>query len=36
VSSPVGDVWLPVIGGKHLVVITSDQRIRYRAAEKRM
>jgi len=23
-----------VIGGKHLVVITRDQRIRYRAAEK--
>jgi len=30
------DSWLPVIGAKQLVVITRDQRIRYRAAEKLM
>jgi len=30
------DVWLPVIGANRLVVITRDQRIRYRAAEKLM
>ena len=30
------DVWLPVIGAKQLIVITRDQRIRYRAAEKLM
>ncbi len=29
-------MWLPVIGTKQLVVITRDQRIRYRAAEKLM
>jgi hypothetical protein len=29
------DDWLPVIGGRRLVVITRDQRIRYRPAEKR-
>lgn len=30
------DDWLPTIGGKSLVVITRDQRIRYRPVEKRM
>ena len=30
------DVWLPVIGAQQLVVITRDQRIRYRAAKKLM
>jgi len=30
------DVWLPVIGAQQLVVITRDQRIRYRAVEKLM
>jgi isopentenyldiphosphate isomerase len=29
------DDWLPVIGRRRLVVITRDQRIRYRSAEKR-
>ena len=29
------DAWLPVIGGRRLVVITRDQRIRYRTVEKR-
>lgn len=29
------DTWLPVIGARGLVVITRDQRIRYRTAEKR-
>jgi hypothetical protein len=28
------DVWLPVIGRQRLVVITRDQRIRYRPVEK--
>ena len=28
------DVWLAVIGEKRLVVITRDQRIRYRPVEK--
>ncbi len=28
------DDWLPIIGGRRLVVITRDQRIRYRDAEK--
>jgi hypothetical protein len=28
------DVWLPVIGTERLVVITRDNRIRYRPAEK--
>ncbi len=30
------DDWLPMIGRKSLVVITRDQRIRYRPVEKRM
>jgi hypothetical protein len=30
------DDWLPVVGGLGLVVITRDQRIRYRPVEKRM
>ncbi len=30
------DEWLPVIGREQLVVITRDQRIRYRPVEKRM
>lgn len=30
------DDWLPVIGTARLVVITRDQRIRYRPVEKRM
>jgi hypothetical protein len=30
------DEWLPMIGRKSLVVITRDQRIRYRPVEKRM
>ncbi len=30
------DVWLPVVGGRGLVVITRDQRIRYRPVEERM
>jgi len=30
------DDWLPVVGGQGLVVITRDQRIRYRPVEKRM
>lgn len=29
------DVWLPVIGERQLVVITRDQKIRYRPVEKR-
>lgn len=32
----IDDQWLPVIGAKNLVVITRDQRIRYRPVEKRM
>jgi hypothetical protein len=28
------DVWLPVIGDRRLVVITRDQKIRYRPVEK--
>jgi PIN like domain len=28
------DEWLPVIAAHHLVVITRDQRIRYRPAER--
>lgn len=28
------DVWLPVVGGRRLVVITRDQRIRYRPVER--
>ena len=31
----VDDDWLPIIGRHQLVVITRDQRIRYRTAEKR-
>lgn len=31
----VDDVWLPIIGQRRLVVITRDQRIRYRPAEKK-
>jgi hypothetical protein len=30
------DEWLPTVGDRQLVVITRDQRIRYRAVEKRM
>jgi hypothetical protein len=30
------DEWLPVIGQERLIVITRDQRIRYRPVEKRM
>jgi len=30
------DEWLPVVGAHRLVVITRDQRIRYRTVEKRM
>ncbi len=30
------DEWLPVIGARRLVVITRDQRIRYRPIEKKM
>lgn len=30
------DEWLGVIGGRDLVVITRDQRIRYRPVERRM
>lgn len=30
------DEWLPLIGQQGLVVITRDQRIRYRVVEKRM
>lgn len=30
------DLWLPMIGAKRLVVITRDQRIRYRPVEKQM
>ena len=30
------DEWLPVISSLHLVVITRDQRIRYRPVEKRL
>jgi PIN like domain len=30
------DEWLPTVGARRLVVITRDQRIRYRAVEKRM
>ena len=30
------DQWLPVIGQARLVVITRDQKIRYRVVEKRM
>lgn len=30
------DDWLPVIGTRRLVVVTRDQRIRYRPVEKRM
>ena len=30
------DQWLPTVGARRLVVITRDQRIRYRAMEKRM
>ena len=30
------DEWLPLIGARRLVVITRDQRIRYRAVERRM
>ena len=29
------DDWLPIVGQKRLVVITRDQRIRYRPVEKR-
>jgi hypothetical protein len=29
------DAWLPVVGARRLVVITRDQRIRYRPVEKR-
>lgn len=29
------DEWLPIVGVRRLVVITRDQRIRYRAGEKR-
>ena len=29
------DDWLPIIGNRRLVVITRDQRIRYRPVEKR-
>jgi hypothetical protein len=32
----VDDSWLPVVGGRRLVVITRDQRIRYRPVEKQM
>lgn len=32
----VDDAWLPAIGVRGLVVITRDQRIRYRPVEKRM
>ncbi len=32
----IDDDWLPVIGTKRLVVITRDQRIRYRPVEKQM
>jgi hypothetical protein len=32
----IDDEWLPIIGVKNLVVITRDQRIRYRPVEKRM
>jgi hypothetical protein len=28
------DVWLPVVGERQLLVITRDQRIRYRPVEK--
>lgn len=30
------DEWLPVVGQERLVVITRDQRIRYRTVEKRL
>ena len=30
------DEWLPVVASLHLVVITRDQRIRYRPVEKRL
>jgi len=30
------DEWLPIVGQERLVVITRDQRIRYRAVEKRL
>ncbi len=30
------DQWLPVIGHEQLVVITRDQKIRYRVVEKQM
>lgn len=30
------DEWLPAIGGRGLIVITRDQRIRYRPVEKRL
>lgn len=29
------DEWLPIVGARRLVVVTRDQRIRYRAGEKR-
>lgn len=32
----IDDEWLPVVGAKNLIVITRDQRIRYRPVEKRM
>ncbi len=30
------DDWLPVVGARKLVVVTRDQRIRYRRVEKQM
>lgn len=30
------DDWLPVVGGQGLVVVTRDNRIRYRTAERRL